>query len=617
MYKRYTVEMKITLHLLLIPLIIVCFPFAAMAQVATTTPQYDSNTEKIEQYDTLIEVQTDASIQVTETIVYNFGSNERHGIYRDIPIRYTTKSGTDEKLDVQNVTVNDEDGNSYKFTTSNKGSDRRIKIGNTNVLLSGVHTYVIKYTVPYAIGSFPTYDEIYWNAIGTEWEVPIKNVTAKITFPFEVPDRKSGSFEFGIACYTGPEGSNTPCDGFGVSDISASGATTSYTSYTSVTFSQPALAPSEGLTVAAGFPKDLVTEPPRPWWWPLLPFLPYAFTLLPILAFVIQLRRWQKHGRDLGGTSVIIPQYEAPDNLSPMQIKFILSESFGTSLSAEIVYLATRGYLKIARIERKVLFITAHDYELTKLKEVDSALTSFQTTLLMKLFTTDSVKLSNLENQFYVTAQKVEGDCEKSLVTDGYFPPRKRDVALNGVRAWTYTTSESLIYAFIIIVFGLFLSTWAGIATGSTLAGILTFSGFVVFGIFEIFMPRRTPKGVLTKEKIEGFKLYLSVAEKNRITFHDAPEKSPEVFQKFLPYAMSLGVVDSWAKVFEGITLAPPTWYSDSSLTSFNSVVFSSSMSSFATTSSSSLSSAPGGSSGSGGGGSSGGGGGGGGGGSW
>lgn len=589
--------------LLILTVLLVSLPFTTHAQTPSTPQSYETAVEEIESYHTALEVHTDSSVRVTETIVYNFASNQKHGIYRDVPVRYTTKSGTIEELDLQDISVTDENGTPYHFTTSHEGDNERIKVGDSDVLISGVHTYVITYRVPGVVGFFDSYDEIYWNAIGTEWPVPINNASAEIILPFEVP-----SSGFGIACYTGYEGANTSCDSHSVPP----GDT-----YSHIQFAQASLAPGEGLTVAAGFPKGLVTEPPRPWWWPLRPYIPYAFFLLPILAFIFQYRRWQRVGRDPKGTGVIVPQYEAPDGLSPMQIAFLLNETFDQSLSAEIIYLATKGYLKIDRIEKKVLFITTHDYQLTKLKDEDAGLTAYQRELFTNLFSTNIVTLSSLENQFYTTAQEVEGHCEDSMVDQGYFPPRKRSVSINGVRQSTYTTTESRLIATMVIGFGIFISIFTGSFVGSSLAGFATFSAFLIFGAFEIIMPHRTEKGVLTREKVQGFKLYLSVAEKDRINFHDAPEKSPEVFQKFLPYAMALGVVDAWAKVFEGITLPAPSWYNDPSMTGFNSAVFASHMSSFAETSSSSLTSAPGSSSGSGGGGFSGGGGGGGGGGSW
>jgi uncharacterized membrane protein len=139
----------------------------------------------------------------------------------------------------------------------------------------------------------------------------------------------------------------------------------------------------------------------------------------------------------------------------------------------------------------------------------------------------------------------------------------------------------------------------------------------IICSFFYVIMPRMTEKGVRTMEHINGFKMYLSVAEKDRIDFHNAPEKNSATFEKFLPYAIALGVTDKWMEVFKGINMQNPSWYSDSTGHAFSMMAFSSSMSNFSHVASQSFVSAPGSSSGSGGGGFSGGGGGGGGGGSW
>ena len=569
---------------------------------------YSSDTEQIESYKVSVKVNTDASIDVEETILYNFGPNERHGIYRDIPIIYKTNSGRRVSLDLENIIVTDENVIPYKFTSSKNNNDRRIKIGDPDLFLDDIRTYVISYRVPNAIGFFDDFDEIYWNAIGAKWEVPIHNAEATVEIPFlAYSNGQSDSLLVKSTCYVGQTGSKEPCD--------FTTDTRDYGYPIKFKFEETDLNPHEGLTVAVGFPKGVVVEPPyitrtfnkflaNGWWW----------FLLPILVFILMYRYWAKYGKDPKGTGVIVAQYETPDNLSPMQIAFVLNQTFDNSLSAEIVYLATHGFLKISKIKKQGVFVSSDDYELEKLKEADETLKSFQTLLLNSLFllgniTTKKVKLSDLKFIFYRIARKIEEDCETSLVLGGYFPESKNQKISNPLKSKGVTIAISILLAFFL---GPVIGAFWGL--GTTMAFVLS---VVIWTIFRIIMPRMTEKGVLTKEYIKGFKLYLSVAEKDRIAFHNTPEKNPSHFEKFLPYAMSLGVEKEWAKVFEGINLAPPSWYNDSNMTSFSAGAFAHSMSSFSSMSSASLSSAPGSSSGSSGGGSSGGGGGGGGGGSW
>jgi uncharacterized membrane protein len=107
---------------------------------------------------------------------------------------------------------------------------------------------------------------------------------------------------------------------------------------------------------------------------------------------------------------------------------------------------------------------------------------------------------------------------------------------------------------------GFVLATFSLIINSTMNIFVPMISGLII-GFFGYFMPRYTQKGVLAKEKIEGFKLFLSVTEKDRLAFHNAPAKKPELFEKFLPYAMVLGVEKEWSKQFEGIYVDPPSWY--------------------------------------------------------
>ncbi len=573
------------------------FCFSAVPAMAQDVGQ----DERIDSYQVLIRANADASVDVRETILYNFGSNERHGIYRDIPIIYKTKSGRKVKLDLENIIVTDGFNNPYIFSTREISNNKQIKIGDPNSYITGLHTYVISYRVPDAVGFFDDFDEIYWNAVGTKWEVPIYNADVTV----EVP----GDMVTQYACYAGASGSNQKCDSAAELGVSNSGLTSS------VRFWQATLGSREGFTVAVGFPKGLVVEPPASsrifksvvnnWWF-----------IIPIIVFVLMYRRWKKYGKDPKGTGVIVTQYGPPEDLSPMQIAFILKHSFGlgASLSAEIVYLATHGFLKISKTTRKVIFAPVNDYELEKLKEADETLKPFQARLLGGLFSSlgtmeNKIKISDLRRHFHVIARKIEEDCELSLINGGYFPDTKDHRISGPLRSKMVIISFSIFLNFLV---GMFV----GILAGAQAFFALTLS-IIIWTVFRIIMPRMTEKGVLTKEYIKGFKTYLSVAEKDRLAFHNAPERNPEQFEKMLPYAIALGVEREWAKVFEGINIPPPTWYSDPSITSFNAGAFATSVLSFAAAGGASLSSSPGSSSGSGGGGSSGGGGGGGGGGSW
>jgi uncharacterized membrane protein len=209
-----------------------------------------------------------------------------------------------------------------------------------------------------------------------------------------------------------------------------------------------------------------------------------------------------------------------------------------------------------------------------------------------------STKLSELKNAFVKSVEGVESEVFKELLQKEYYDRDPRKVF-----------GKYILVASSIFFFSFFL-------VGSSplfVVGALI-SSFVIT-IFGWIMPKVTPKGAIEKENILGFKEYLSVAEKDRLNFHNAPEKRPELFEKFLPYALALGVVDAWAREFEGIYSEPPKWYGGSAHGPFLAAAIANDMSRFSSVAANTAFAA--GSSGSSGGGFSGGGAGGGGGGSW
>jgi uncharacterized membrane protein len=538
--------------------------------------------ESITNFHSDITVNLDNSVNVVENITYNTGSQERHGIYRDI----YPYSSTGSKMTIENVSVVDNNNAPYIFTISGSGSNIRIKIGDPNQTFSGQKVYVIKYHATQAVGQFKDFDEIYWNVTGNEWLMSIDNASASVFLPVGVSATQS-------SCYYGPKGSTTQCP-------QKNG---NYNFYAPTT-----LFNKEGLTVAIGFSKGVVS--------------PYSSSdkinnffetyliwilagLLPILTLILSLWYWYKKGMDPKGTGVIVAEYDVPDNLTPMEVVGILNQKVtAENISAEIIYLATQGYLKITQTEERTLGIfKSTDYELSKLKNFSDLPGAFDQELLNALFSsgTETVKLSELKNIFYKNIGPITTAVMENLLNKSYYKNLGSGAAKNYAIVLTVTAALLAIGRFFVFeanILPILLSVIVSV---------------IIYNIFAKFFPAKTEKGVATKEYILGLKDYLQIAEKDRLLFHNAPDKKPEIFEKLLPYAMVLGVANIWAKEFESIYTTPPSWYYSPNNGVFNAVVFTHSLSHFSSFASSSMSSTPG----SGGGGMSGGGGGGGGGGGW
>jgi uncharacterized membrane protein len=553
--------------------------------------------ESITSFASDIKVNTDNSIDVTETIVYWSGPTAHHGIYRDI----RTLSSENRKMDIENISVVDENGSPYQYTTSSEGSSVRIKIGDPDTTFTGGKVYVIKYHATRAVAQLKDVDEVYWNVTGNEWGFPIWYARASVALP-------AGSAMSQSACYYGPQGSTNRCQD----------ATFNLTNKTYDFEWGSELGQGEGLTVAVGFPKGIVTPYVEGDGVPtfLEKYLPWIISILiPLITLIFSLWYWYKKGRDPKGTGVIVAQYDVPDNLSPMEVSGIVKENVDANqTSAEIVYLATRGYVKITEIERKVLgLFKSTDYEITKLKESEG-LSGHDKNLMTALFeSANPVTLSNLKTTFYQNFRGIQSATLDGLVSKGYYKNLGRMRPKIGIWA--------LIPMVLIIIFLRFLRSitrevpsFISADTVWPIACSLVLSVIICIIVFRL-SPAKTEKGVAIKEYLLGLKEYLQIAEKDRLQFHNAPEKKPEVFEALLPYAMILGVTDIWAKEFKDITMPQPSWYVGPAGSQFNSVIFVHSIASFSTFTNNTVAPSSGG--GSGGGGFSGGGGGGGGGGSW
>ena len=556
--------------------------------------------EFIDDYNAALTVNHDGTVHLTETILYNPAGEAHHGIYRDIRLL----SANGYAIELHNVTAHDEKGIPYPFTITGYGQSERIKIGDPDVTFITPHIYVIDYYVVGALGSLKSVDELYWNVTGNGWGFPILHASASVTMP-------NGANITSSSCYEGYSGSNEACGG--------SSAMSKYPSSASYETAR-GLNAGEGMTIAVDFPKGSITIPPpvtSPYGTLGVTLAGIALVLPSILAML-----WVHRMRKLTPGSVkksIVAQYEPPQDLTPLEMKTLIEPfTANVAIAAEIIYLASKGYISITRVMKKNLVFSSVDYEFRQLKAVGDTgapvISDADQLLVGGIFSADGgtlVNLSSLKGKFYSTVYEAEKSVEASLIDKGYLTKGGRT-----------TSMYHILYAIAVFIIAFYVAGVAtvasasfgvyGIAAAAFLWGLLP--ACLLFGIGSARIIPFTEKGAACRDLILGFKEYLQIAEKDRINFANAPEKNPTTFTAFLPYAMALGVEKVWSKEFADITLTQPDWYHDSTSASsmFNSASFISSMSSFNSAMQSS-SATPSGS----GGGSSGGGGGGGGGGSW
>ncbi len=469
----------------------------------------------ITSFDTVVNIQRDAELLITETISVDFGENERHGIFRTIPTHYRTNTGAQRNIRLSDVTA---EGDPY--TLERSFGESTLKIGDPDILVSGPHQYVIHYRVQNALNELPGHIELYWNATGNEWDTTIENASAAVLLPGAPTDAQ--------VLRTAFQGE------LGSTEL----APASYASGTVRFASSRLLEAGEGLTIVTGIPIGLVTLPNaivRGWWF-FLDNWPLAVPIVTLVALIWLFRRF---GQDPRGRGTIVPMFAAPKNLSLLETAALRREDVhGKDLTALIIAWAVAGKLTIQEPKKG-------QYEFTKLAALPADALKAERALFEAFFQGgDHIKLADIKHNAAVIQAKstLEHEVLQGLVTKGYTQHNPRFA-----RA-TLIVAGCIVLGLSFVAIGFF--------------GLPGLIGFGVSGLLLLiaapFMPKRTLAGVHKKEEILGFELYLRTAERYRMKF--AEEK--HLFERYLPYAIALGVAGLWAKAFKDIATAAPQWYS-------------------------------------------------------
>lgn len=512
------------------------FYFAALVAIITATPVWSF---PILSYDTRMEVQSDSSVIVAETIVADFTGEPHHGIYRDIPFTVEDKYGNKYRIRHEILGVTDENGAPLQTSIGTQSGQLRIRIGDPNTTVQDVRTYIIRYRLIRAIRFFDDGDELYWNPVGPEWAVAIEKASCVVILPSDIP-----TGQLRTASYTGIYGSTTS---EAMSDIQDA--------RTVRFWMKRALSPGEAMTIVVGWPKGIVAPPEaeqRVKWF----VTDNGYFFLPPVFLLGLFGLWKYAGRDPDTGKSEMVTYDPPDNLRPAELGTLIDECVDIrDISASIIDLAVRGYIQIAPKVEQGMFSKSYDYRLTLLRpynEVmsDFDLLDFEKELLRAIFSSGEDRwISSLSNHFYVHLPKLKEQLYDSMIRRGYFTHRPDSIRLRYQIGGILISVIGVTMFFISVSAGLLAVGW-GVAV--TLCGI-------IFAISSRAMPRKTKKGKNTLLGIKGFEEYLSRAERDSIE----QQERQNYFEKFLPYAMSLGIAVKWAKAFEGIQTKPPDWYSD------------------------------------------------------
>jgi uncharacterized membrane protein YgcG len=538
-------------------------------------------------------------LTVTETIrVQAEGNLISHGILRDFPTTYTRPDGSRVVVgfDVQSVT---RDGASESYTTQPMGNGVRVRIGRADtVLKTGTHDYVIRYVTTRQIGYFADYDELYWNATGTGWTFAIDVAEASITLPDAVPFRQS-------AFYTGPQGAA----GKDASIVSQQPGHIVFRTTTPL----PA---GSGLTVSAAWDKGVVAAPSagqQAGWWlqDNLPPVVAGLGLIAVLVFYAW--AWMRFGRD-PPRGTVIPLFGPPEGMSAAAVRFVERMAFDDRcFTAAIIDLGVNGHIKLTGTGKQTVIERRDGGKPVGPPEQDLESKLFAAKPSLMLTQANYQPLGNAKTAL---RERLAGTYDGKLFTDNYFwsgvglllvvaliaatavlmgttyDQDRGPLEIVGmlapllpivggalmVRAGRRRSEMEERWGGLLIAGGLVviaicaavgLALMRGVAPGpldllpgiaAYIAGPLAFLGFH-------WLQAPTVEGRAVMDRIEGFRQYLGVAEEDRLNALNPPDKTPELFERFLPYAIALDVENRWAQRFAavlaaaGTGVAVSTWY--------------------------------------------------------
>lgn len=545
-----------------------------------------------------IEIQADGAIIVTEDIeVLALGQAIRRGIYRDYDLRAIDPAGLFRAgFQVLEATRN---GEPEAFRTERIGGGVRVYLGRADAVLPhGIHRYRLRFRMEEEVRALEGFDEVYWNVNGTGWAFPVLRLSAEVVLP-------PGATATRRAAYTGRAGER----GGDARITDLGGGRIAFQA------TRP-LAAGENLTIAVGFPQGFVAHGTRHgalrWLMNREPLEAGGVVLALLLAYYGFV--WHRVGRDPRG-GPIIPVYQP--SLPPAAMRFIERMGFDPQcLAAAVISLAVKGHLTISEDASRQIILTravppagAPEPSAGEAVLLQQLLGGRRMIVLAQgNHSALSTARSALRRHLEATFNRVFFRRNTGWKVGGVL------ITLLGWAAMALTHPHMLEVAPFVIIVGGFVAAllraprgvvgrfrqWragggAREALGLVVASVsgLFIAGLTLFGIlvaveaigwemvagtialvavnvlFHQLLKAPTPVGRQALDEIEGTRLYLTVAEAERLRFHNPPDRTPEHFEALLPYAVALNVETAWTRQFSDVlaraATSPegyrPRWY--------------------------------------------------------
>jgi hypothetical protein len=541
---------------------------ACLSATAAGAHAQQARTLEFPSFHTDLIVHRDGALTVTENITIHF-IGQWNGLLREIPVEYETDHGANYTLLLDVESVTDSAGGELRWESERAGPNRRFRIWVPGAQ-DATHTVVLRYRVKNGLRFFEEHDELYWNVTGTDSEFPIHSASATVHVPAEATTLRA-------TAYTGPRGAVATDAQFDIAANRIDFRTTRPLGF------------REGLTIVAGWDPGAVARPTA--FQRTSRFLiANGFLAAPLLIAAAMTMIWRRHGRDPERRS-IVPRYEPPAGLTPAEAGTLIDERPDLrDVTATLVDLAVRGFVRIEETEKDKFFglSTERGFSFHSLRPADAwaELKPHERKLLEALFDgggREHVETEELENVFYRDLPAIQKELGGILVSGGHYLHHPTNVRVGWIVAGVLVGLVIGVGGTAVVVRLLGQQPLAAIVGGILSA--------LVIGGFGLVMPARTRRGVRTIEEIKGFEEFLRRVEKDRF---ERVIRTPQMFERFLPYALAFGVEKNWARAFDDIYREPPDWYRGRRFDQhFHAALFTTNLSQMATVTGAAMTTAP------------------------
>ena len=539
--------------------------FIFMAIFLLNTSRLDAvilHSEKIRNYEVTVQINKNGTLTVNEVIDYQFGEEFKHGIYRDIPLR-SKRFGFDVHKSFIKMNWIKRDGKDEEYTKNHFYEGIRYRIGSETELVNLYKTesvYELNYDIYNAVFEKDGIYQVYYNAIGQFWNVPIEQASVIIRFPDGQKIKKNEIEKLEV--YTGSYGEKGENYDILENDEEIHISTKELEAKNGLTFMLNLKTDKISPTLVDKLKIVYLSNP-------AIIILPFLLLFLTIYSIVT----WKFFGKDPQGKSVI-PEFNLPKDISPMFAAYINGERDTVEiLNAGIFTLLTKGFIVANRVNGEIKynkgFKTVYTQE-TELAEEErmllDALSSEKNNIFggeKRIYNKANSIIEILKDKYHKIIYKNNGSflvpfyCAAPVFIIFIFSQTNFEIFNPFIilyilitlgsffhRIWITVSKKLLIGLVIIVILG--VSFYQGIE-------IFVFTTYfvILFIVYAKLIGKYTNEGLRKKEYLKGMKMYIKTAEENQIRKFDNVKELIEYFNGILPFAVALGVKNEAIKLMK------------------------------------------------------------------